>query len=270
MPPERPNRGAVAFDAFRRELIRKCLPVQKEARAEWEKLFKEFVEEALPEPQKIYSKPGLAARMFFAEIELPHSHPRDLEVYAQQLELVWEAKVPESVNQWRTLVTPDRHDVIWECAVDLGGTYVTGSVKLRNFTFDKPKKRDDGEGRPYRRREEGEDRPRRPYQKREEGDRPRRPYQRRDDRPSGGDDRPRRPYQRRDDRPSGGDDRPKRPYQRRDDRPSGGDDRPKRPYQKRDDGDRPRRPYQRRDDRPYGKRSDGPKRNYGPRRPKKD
>jgi hypothetical protein len=272
MPPERPNRGAAAFDAFRRELIRKCLPVQKEARSEWEKLFKEFVEQSLPEPQKIFSKPGLAARMFFAEIELPRSHPRDLEVYAQQLELVWEAKVPESVTEWRTLVTPDRHDVIWECAVDLGCKYVTCSVKLRNYTFEKPAKRDDGERRPYRRREEGEDRPRRPYQKRDDGDRPRRPYQKRED-----GDRPSRPYQRRDDRPTGGDDRPKRPYQRRDDRPSGGDDRPKRPYQRRDDrpsggDDRPKRPYQRRDDRPsggYGKRpGSGPKRNYGPRKPK--
>lgn len=282
MAEPRPGRGSAAFDAFRRELIRKCVPVQKTARTEWEAKIKEFVEAALPEPRKLFQKPGLAARMFAVEIEVPQSHPRDLEVFAQQLDLIWEAKVAQGLAEWRTLTTPDRNDVIWEFAVDTGGSYVTGCVKLRNFPFERPERREPREGRsdeerprrPYQRRDDrpSDDRPRRPYQQRGDrpsGDRPSRPYQRRDDRPSG--DRPPRPYQRRDDRPSG--DRPSRPYQRRDDRPSG--DRPSRPYQKRDDrpsGDRPSRPYQKRDDRPSGSRPSRPykpRKDSGPKRPYK-
>jgi hypothetical protein len=273
MPPERPNRGAAAFDAFRRELIRRALPVQKTERKAWEERFKEFVEASLPEPRKLFQKPGLAARLFAAEIELPNSHPRDLEVYAQQLDLVWEAKLPEGAES-RTLTSPDRTDLVWEFAVDLGGTYVTGSVKLRNYPFERPerKPRDgDGERRPYQRRDDrpSGDRERRPYQRRDEGERrpyqprdegERRPYQRRDE----GERRPyqrrdegeRRPYQKRDDG-----DRPKRPYQKRDD-----SDRPKRPYQKRDDGDRPKRPYKPSGDRPYKRPSSGGYKGGGPKK----
>jgi hypothetical protein len=299
MPPERPNRGAAAFDAFRRELIRRALPVQKTERKAWEERFKEFVEASLPAPKKLFQKPGLAARLFASEIEVPNSHPRDLEVYAQQLDLIFEAKLPKDVVEWRTLTSPDRTDLVWEFAVDLGATYVTGSVKLRNYPFERPERkprdgdgerrpyqrRDEGERRPYQRRDEGQsgDRERRPYQRRDEGERrpyqrrdegERRPYQRRDE----GESRPyqrrdegeRRPYQRRDEgesrpyqkRDDG--DRPKRPYVKRDD-----SDRPKRPYVRRDDGDRPKRPYVKREDgdrpkRPYVKRDDGdrPKRPY--------
>ena len=271
MPAERPNRGAERFDAFRRELIRAKLPVQKDERKQWEARFKEFVEAALPDPRKLFQKPGLAARLFAAEVELPNSHPRDLEVFAQQLDLVWEAKLPKGVEEWRTLTSPDRRDLVWEFAVDLGASYVTGSVKLRNYPFERPEPRDRErsygdrtERRPYQRRDDrpyqrrdddrpsrpyqkrDDDRPSRPYQKRDDGDRPSRPYQKRDG------DRPSRPYQKRDDG-----DRPTRPYQKRD------GDRPSRPYQKRDDGDRPKRPYQKRDDgdkpkRPYQKRDDKP------------
>jgi hypothetical protein len=254
MPPERPNRGAERFDAFRRELIRARLPVQKEERKAWEARFKEFVEAALPEPRKLFQKPGLAARLFAAEIELPNSHPRDLEVFAQQLDLVWEAKLPKGVEQWRTLTSPDRRDLVWEFALDLGASYVTGSVKLRNYSLDRPERqerrpyerRDDrpGERRPYQRRDE------RPFQKRDEGDRPRRPYQKRDE-----GDRPPRPYG---DRPSG--DRPRRPYQKKDE-----GDRPPRPFGERPSGDRPRRPY---GDRPGGPKKFGQRPPFKKRPPK--
>ncbi len=193
MASARPNRGAEGFDAFRRELIRRALPVQKEERKAWEERFKAFVEASLPEPRKLFQKPGLAARLFAAEVEVPNSHPRDLEVYSQQLDLIWEAKLPDEVVEWRTLTTPDRTDLVWEFAVDLGASYVTGSVKLRNFPFERPERRD---------RPQGE----RPYQR---DDRPSGGYQGNRDRPSGG-------YQGNRDRPSGGG------YQGNRDRPQGG------------------------------------------------
>ena len=208
----RQAREAEAFDAFRRELIRRALPVGKTARAEWEARFKDFVETALPTQNKLFQKPGLAARLFAAEIELPESHPRDLEVFAQQLDLVWEAKLPAEFIGWRTLTSPDRRDLVWEFALDLGAAYVTGSVKLRNYSFERPAPRDRSE------------RPSGPY-RRDDRDRP----QQRDDRPSGG-------YQGNRDRPSGGyhgnRDRPSGGYQGNRDRPQGGggyrgrDDRP--------------------------------------------
>ncbi|KAG7660764.1 uncharacterized protein J8A68_005726 [[Candida] subhashii] len=109
----------------------------------------------------------------------------------------------------------------------------------------------DGERRPYQRRDDGE---RRPYQRRDDGER--RPYQRRD----GGEGRP---YQARDDgerRPyQGRDNGERRPYQRR-------DDGERRPYQRRDDGERS--PYQRRDDgerRPFQTREDGERIPFQPR-----
>ncbi|MEX2243277.1 MAG: hypothetical protein WD716_05455 [Fimbriimonadaceae bacterium] len=201
----RQAREAEAFDAFRRDLIRRALPVGKTARAEWEARFKEFVETALPTQNKLFQKPGLAARLFAAEIELPESHPRDLEVFAQQLDLVWEAKLPAEFIGWRTLTSPDRRDLVWEFALDLGAAYVTGSVKLRNYPFERPAPRDRSE------RPSGQFR-------RDDRDRP--PYQR-DDRPSGGG------YRGRDDRPSGGGYRGDRPqggggYQGNRDRPQGG------------------------------------------------
>ncbi len=228
MASARPNRGAEGFDAFRRELIRRALPVQKEERKAWEERFKAFVEASLPEPRKLFQKPGLAARLFAAEVEVPNSHPRDLEVYSQQLDLIWEAKMPDEVVEWRTLTTPDRTDLVWEFAVDLGASYVTGSVKLRNFPFERPERRD------------------RPSQ----GDRP---YPR-DDRPSGGG------YQGNRDRPQGGggynrNDRPQGGggYQGNRDRPSGG-------YQ--GNRDRPQGGGYNRNDRPQGgggyKRNDRP------------
>jgi hypothetical protein len=171
--------------------MRTKLPVQKDQRKEWEERFKEFVEAALPEPKKLFRKPGLAARLFSAEVELPGSNPRDMEVYTQQLELVWPAKLPEGAES-QTLASEDRNDVIWEFAVDLGTAYVTGSVKLRNFPFERPAPRERSERpgeRPYRR--DGGDRPRgggyrgdRPPQRRDSGP-PRerkfgdRPYKRR-------------------------------------------------------------------------------------------
>ena len=206
MRPERPERRAEAFDAFRRELMRRAVPVQKDQRKEWEERFKEFVETAIPEPRKLFKKPGLAARLFAAEVEVPHSNERDMEVYSQQLEIVWPGKMPEGVVQQRTLTTLDRSDVIWEFAVDLGASYVTGSVKLRNFPFERPERREGaertGERRPYQ-RDAGRPGERRPYQRDTGRTGERRPYKRDDDR--GGS----RPYRR--------DEGPKRPY-RRDDR----------------------------------------------------
>jgi len=223
----RQAREAEAFDAFRRELIRRALPVGKTARAEWEARFKDFVETALPTQNKMFQKPGLAARLFAAEIELPESHPRDLEVFAQQLDLVWEAKLPEEFIGWRTLTSPDRRDLVWEFALDLGPAYVTGSVKLRNYSFERPAPRDRSE------------RPSGPY-RRDDRDRP----QQRDDRPSGG-------YQGNRDRPSGG-------YQGNRDRPQGGggyrgrDDRPSGGGGYRGDRDRPQGGGGYRGDRPQG------------------
>lgn len=104
------------------------------------------------------------------------------------------------------------------------------------------------------------DRPSKPYND-NGGDRPKRPYTKRDDsKPFG--DKPKRTYGADNDRKPYGD-RPKAPYGKRDDRKPFGDG-PKTPYGKRDDrkpyGDGPKTPYGKRDDRkPYG---DAPKRTY--------
>ena len=127
----------------------------------------------------------------------------------------------------------------------------------------KPFARRDGDARkPFAKREDGD---RKPYARREDGDR--KAYARRD-----GDDRKpfakredgdRKPYARRED----GD---RKPYARRD-----GDDR--KPFAKREDGDRKpyarredgdRKPYARRDGddrKPFAKREDGDRKSFGPR-----
>ncbi|MCH7946097.1 MAG: hypothetical protein IIC73_08820, partial [Armatimonadetes bacterium] len=135
------------FDAYRVKLMRTSVPVSKEARKGWFERFQKLVEAAFPEPRKLFMKPGMATRMFASEIEVPHSHPRDLEAMAQHLDLLWEASTGDEVKEFITLTTPDRRDLVWEFAADLGECYVTGSVKLRNYTFD----RESGGRPPYRR-----------------------------------------------------------------------------------------------------------------------
>lgn len=128
--------------------------------------------------------------------------------------------------------------------------------------------REDGERKPFRKREfndDGEKPFRKPRSDRDDGDRPRRAYKPRDEgdrpfrKPREDGDRERRPYKSRED----GD---RKPYAKRD-----GGDRDRKPYGKRDDGDKPfRKPREDRGDRkPFGKRDDrgGDKRGGGPRKP---
>ena len=103
----RKSREAERFDAYRVNLMRTSVPVAKEKRKEWFERFQKFIEEALPEPKKLFQKPGLVTRMFAAEIELPHSHARDLEAMAQHLDILWEASKTEDMQEWVTLITPD-------------------------------------------------------------------------------------------------------------------------------------------------------------------
>ena len=256
----RKSRDASRFDAYRIDLMRRSVPIQKEARKEWFERFTKLVEDAFPEPKKLMQKPGMATRLFASEIEVPHSHPRDLEAMAQHLDLLWEASTAEVVKEFRTLITPDRRDLVWEFVADLGGSYVTGAVKLRNYSLDREERSDRppfrhggrGDSRGSRDRDDRGGRP--PYRDRDDrGGRP--PYRDRDDR--GGrpsyrdrDDRGGRPSYRDRDGQGGRppyrgnrDDRGGRPsYRDRDDR-SG---RP--PYRDRDDrGGRPS--YRERDDR---------------------
>lgn len=120
-----------------------------------------------------------------------------------------------------------------------------------------------GPKRPYERKDTGfGDKPKRPYEKRENkdfGDRPKKTYERKET--GGFGDKPKRPYEKREG--SGYSDRPKNPYERKSSSSFG--DKPKRPYEKRDSagfGDGTKRPYEKRDNagfndrakRPYEKR----------------
>ena len=131
----RKSREAERFDAYRVNLMRRSVPVAKEARKAWFERFQKLVETAFPDPNKLFQKPGLVTRMFAAEIELPGSHARDLEAMAQHLDILWEASTGEGIKEFITLITPDRRDLVWEFAADLGDSYVTGSVKFRNYSF---------------------------------------------------------------------------------------------------------------------------------------
>ncbi len=187
------SRDAEAFDTFRRELMRRAVPVSKALRKEWEEKFKAFVEAALPEQKKMFQKPGLASRLFAAEIELVDAHERDLEAYSQHIDLLWEADLSKDCKTAKSLTSADRRNFVWEFALEIEGGYVTGCIKLRTTSFDRPEGPDAarpvGDGG-YRR--DGD----RPSGGGYRGDRPSGGGGHRGDRPSGGGYRG--------DRPSGG------------------------------------------------------------------
>gem|GEM_PF-4810568 len=232
------SRRAAEFDTFRRELVMHSKTVSGEAREAWFEKLKALVEALFPGAETNFRKPGLATRLYSAEVSLPGQDKFHLVDLCTELDDNWRALIKDEVKGGASCVYRDRLDAIWEWVVDLGNCYVSGHVKLRNFAFDpdgtnpnreyrpRPERPGGFERRPYNDRPAGGGRP--PY-----GDR--KPY---GDRPQGG-DRPsygdRKPYG---DRPQGGD-RPsygdRKPYG---DRPQGGD---RKPY-----GDRP----------PYGNRPD--------------
>lgn len=218
-----------------------------EQRELWFERLKELIEAMFPESGAHFRKPGLATRMFSAEVPLPGSDKMHLFDLAQELDDNWKSMHKEEVKAGASCVYVDRMDGIWEWALDLGTTFVTGHVKLRNFVFDK------------------------------DGSRPERPAYERKRRTSEGGDGP--PPRRRTSEDSGGyerkprygsDDGGYKPYRRTSggfgSRPEG-DDRPKRrtSSDKPDFGSRPFRPgANRKGPSSFGK--GGPKK-FGPKKP---
>jgi hypothetical protein len=269
------SEGAIEFDNFRRELIEEGQPVSGDIRAAWVGKIQELADRICPNDEVRVRKPGLATRLFSAEIAVPYAEPNDLDNFVLQLNQIWEEICPPE-SEWKAYSYPDRKDMYWELAVKTESGYITTSIKLRTATFFVEQKdgasgperksfggsrdRDRGPRKPWQgdgdrparpegdrpsrqwedRGERGGDRPQRPWQDRG-GDRPQRPWQDR------GGDRPQRPWEDR------GGDRPQRPWEDR------GGDRPQRPWQDRggdqpprpnEGGDRPQRPWEDRGDRP--------------------
>jgi len=131
------SRRAEEFDAFRRDLVMRSKTVSGEQRELWFERLKELVEAMFPESGAHFRKPGLATRMFSAEVPLPGSDKMHLFDLAQELDDNWKSMHRDEVRAGASCVYVDRMDGIWEWALDLGSTFVTGHVKLRNFVFDK-------------------------------------------------------------------------------------------------------------------------------------
>ena len=207
------SRRAAEFDSFRRELVMHSKTVSGEAREAWFERLKALVEALFPGAETNFRKPGLATRLYSAEVSLPGQDKFHLVDLCTELDDNWRAAIKDEVKGGASCVYRDRLDAIWEWCVDLGNCYVTGHVKLRNFAFDPDGKNPNREYRPRPERPPGYDRP--SYGDRRPGG----------DRPSYGDRRPggdRPPYGDRN-RPSNGDRPPygdRKPYG---DRPQGGD-----------------------------------------------
>ncbi|MCC6404031.1 MAG: hypothetical protein IT207_08480 [Fimbriimonadaceae bacterium] len=270
------SRRSLAFDRARRALVLGGKPVGGDPRKEWLDRFTELLKAMFPEGELKVAKPGLATRMYSADVAIGSRDKIVALDLARELDDNWRVFAQE-YGTIESCCYLDRLDGMWEWIVDLGdGTFVTGHARLKNSAFvtreDRPERSDSGfqrgrpggfgnRGRPDSRRPYG-DRDRRPggdrpYRDRPYGDRERsggdRPY---GDRRPGGD----RPYR---DRPYGDRDRPggDRPFR---DRPYGNRERSygDRPYRERgrdfDDRGRggfkgPRKPFE---DRPYRKRED--------------
>ena len=140
------SRRAEEFDAFRRELVMRSKTVSGEQRDVWFERLKELIEAMFPESGAHFRKPGLATRMFSAEVPLPGSDKMHLLDLAQELDDNWKSMHRDEVKGGASCVYVDRMDGIWEWALDLGGTFVTGHVKLRNFVFDKDGPKSDRPG----------------------------------------------------------------------------------------------------------------------------
>lgn len=154
------SRRAAEFDSFRRELVLRSRTVAGDRREAWFERLKELVSALFPDATVNFRKPGLATRLFSAEVELPGRDKMHLLDLAQELDDNWKATYKEEVKGGASCVYLDRLDGIWEWVLDLGDCYVSGHVKLRNFsftrerTFDKsrgPSHAPQGSERPFRR-----------------------------------------------------------------------------------------------------------------------
>jgi hypothetical protein len=222
------SRRSLQFDRARRELVLESTPVSQDARKQWLERFSELLAAMFPDADVKMSKPGLATRMFAAEVSIGSRDKVQALDLSRELDDNWRAYTKD-LGRVESCCYLDRLDGIWEWAVALEGAFVTGQVRLKNAAFVGSGGREDG-GQPHRK----------PF-------RPKRPH----GEGQGGDTSEGRPYG---DRPRPYGDRP-RPYGDRP-RPHGG--RP-RPYGGRPGGnDRNRhggKPYgNRRTDRPYGGR----------------
>lgn len=213
------SRRAAEFDSYRRELVMHSRTVGGEAREQWFERLKSLVEALFPETEMNIRKPGLATRLYSIEVSVPHQDKYHLLDMATELDDNWRAQIKDEVKGGASCVYRDRLDAIWEFVADLGDSYVTGHVKLRNFSFhqdaERPQREPWGKGGDRR-----PPKPARPFQSR--------PWTPREPSAEGGDRR---------DRPEGGGerggfDRPKRPFNRPGGRPpfKGGSGRPKRKY----------------------------------------
>lgn len=133
----RKAREADDYDAFRRRLLSGGKQAAGAERQAWLDALSKAVHRRFPEARSRVTKPGLAARMFNIEVETPDRAAEELFELLQFLAAEWYAAADRREILCRGVVYQDRLDAVWEFAVDLGGRFVTGQVKLRNFTFDK-------------------------------------------------------------------------------------------------------------------------------------
>lgn len=221
------SRRAAEFDSYRRELVMHSRTVSGEARELWFERLKALVEALFPETEMNIRKPGLATRLYSIEVSVPNQDKYHLLDMATELDDNWRAQIKTEVKGGASCVYRDRLDAIWEFVADLGDSYVTGHVKLRNFSFHNdatppPTREPWGKGGDRR-----PPKPQRPY-----GQRPWTPRESNSEgggegreRPEGGERSYDRPYER-------SYDRPKRPFNKPGGRPpfKGGSGRPKRKY----------------------------------------
>lgn len=172
------SRRAAEFDSYRRELVLHSRTVSGESREAWFNKLQELVSALFPDSEVHARKPGLATRLFSLEVALPNKDKMHLLDLATELDDNWRSMIKPHVKGGASCVYRDRLDAIWEWVVDLGDAYVTGHVKLRNFSFENPTRHraDQSAERPWRRHQESDrdrfnDRPSgdRPYQKRPYG-----------------------------------------------------------------------------------------------------
>lgn len=176
------SRRSLQFDRARRELVLESVPAAQEVRKQWLERFAELLKAMFPDAEVAMHKPGLATRMFAADVPIGARDKIQALDLARELDDNWRAYV-KGQGTVESCCYLDRLDGIWEWAVALEGYFVTGQVRLKNAAFVAS-----SEGRPPFRKpyggQGGFDRRRphdggnRPYGNRPPGDRPQgdRPY----------------------------------------------------------------------------------------------
>ncbi|MFO0090420.1 MAG: hypothetical protein ACK538_01575, partial [Armatimonadota bacterium] len=126
---------AASFDAFRRRLITSSRPVGGPARQAWFQQFMAFVRANFGGADMRITKPGVAERMFGAEIAFPFEARAILVEQITAAGGKWSESVTNEVKAVETFVYADRLDAVCEFALETEEGYVTGRIKFRNAPF---------------------------------------------------------------------------------------------------------------------------------------